>query len=67
MAHTLQLVIEDALDDDEVRSTLSKCRGIVGHFKRSTVALNKLTDIQNKNNLEKKALIQDVATRWNST
>lgn len=46
---------------------VSVSRRLVGHFKHSTMAINELTSIQEERNLPQHTLIQDVATRWNST
>lgn len=68
-AHTLQLVVEDGLKDAKVsglKTILSKCRSIVGHFKHSTLSSSKLTKVQEQLHLPQHHLIQDVSTRWNS-
>ena len=42
-AHTLQLVVHDGvLSQRSVVNTLAQCRHIVGHFKRSPLAFNRL-------------------------
>ena len=46
---------------------LSLCRTIVGHFKRSTKATDKLKEIQQNLGLPAHSLKQDEATRWNSS
>ena len=46
-AHSLQLVVNDGLlSQKSVSDLLAICRQIVGHFERSTVAYNKLNEIQ---------------------
>ena len=66
--HTLQLVINDAiLSQRSVIDMLAKSRSIVGHFAHSASACQMLSDIQEKLDLPKYKLIQDVPTRWNST
>ena len=46
-AHSLQLVVNDGvLSQKSVSDLLAICRQIFGHFKRSTVAYNKLNEIQ---------------------
>ena len=46
-AHSLQLVVHDGvLSQRVVIDLLALCRHIVGHFKQSTKALDKLRDIQ---------------------
>ena len=43
------------------------CRKIVGHFKHSVVAMGVLREKQQSTNIAQHVLIQDIATRWNST
>ena len=45
---------------------LSLCRGIVGHFKRSSLAYGKLHQIQESLGLPQHRVKQDEPTRWNS-
>ena len=45
---------------------LAICRRIAGHFNPSLVAHHRLAILQEKHNLCKHHIIQDVATRWNS-
>lgn len=66
-AHSLQLTVNKALVESGVDNTLSKCRKIVGHFKHSPSNNNELKLEQRRLTLKEEALIQDVATRWNST
>lgn len=67
-AHTLNLIVRDALNLPEIKFTLDKVKLIVSHFKRSTKASLKLTETQNNLGVKPtKKIIQDVATRWNST
>ncbi|CAK1600532.1 unnamed protein product [Parnassius mnemosyne] len=64
--HTLNLVVQDATGG--VMSTIDKVKVIVRHFKKSTIATEKLIKYQksdNENEIPKK-LIQEVPTRWNS-
>lgn len=68
VAHTLQLVIKQALfSEDEIKDVLKKCRKIVGHFHHSEPATRKLTECQKQCGLPEHALIQDIDVRWNST
>jgi len=65
-AHTLNLVVQSAitLENDLV----DKVKTIVTHFRKSTVANNKLKTYQINNGVdEPKKLLQDVQTRWNAT
>lgn len=68
VAHTLQLVIHDALFKQViVKNIITKCRKIVGHFKKSEQASRYLNRFQETCSLPKHTLVQDVETRWNST
>jgi len=68
-AHTLQLVVNEyILSQLAVIDFLAVCCGIVGHFKRSTLAYHQLDEIQDKLSIDEKNLLQqDELTRWNST
>ena len=67
-AHSLKLVVHDGvLSQRGVRNLLSLCHTIVGHFKRSTKATDKLKEIQQNLGLPAHSLKQDEATRWNSS
>lgn len=67
-AHTLNLIVQDALNLDVVKDVLSKIKTIVSHFKRSTKATTKLISFQTNTGIKTpKKLIQDIVTRWNST
>ena len=67
-AHSLQFVVHDGvLNQRAVIDLLSICRGIVGHFKRSSLAYGKLHQIQASLNLPQHRLKQDEPTRWNSS
>lgn len=59
--HTLQLALASALKHPAITRCISACKEVVGHFNHSPKATGELR----KNNGT--ALIQDVATRWNST
>lgn len=74
VAHTLNLCVTDSLnakDKDKtmeiVKPLLSKCKAIVGHFKHSVTACEKLKTMQLQMKLPELKVIQDVSTRWNST
>ena len=67
-AHTLKLVIHNEIFSQRaVIDTLAVCRQIVGHFKHSPLAYDHLKTIQERLQLTKHRLKQDVSTRWNST
>lgn len=66
-AHTLNLVVQKAIDDTRGLETLvNKVKQIVTYFKQSVVAHDELIKCQKNHNVEPKKLIQDVITRWNS-
>ena len=67
-AHDLQLCISHSLDDD-CDAILAKCRRIVTHFNHSNKAAHELTSLIRKRDPQqkKKKLLQEVATRWNSS
>ena len=46
---------------------LAICRRIAGHFNRLPLAHHRLEILQDKHNLRKHHIIQDVSTRWNSS
>ncbi|KAL4096990.1 hypothetical protein QTP88_021842 [Uroleucon formosanum] len=65
-AHTMNLVIQSSLILEN--SLIDQVKAIVTHFRKSTVANNKLHTYQINNGISQpKKLIQDVQTRWNST
>lgn len=65
-AHSLNLAVQTALRS--ITETREKVRGIVGHFKRSPQAADKLKTMQEQLGLTPPLMvIQDVVTRWNST
>nr|XP_012232187.1 PREDICTED: zinc finger BED domain-containing protein RICESLEEPER 2-like [Linepithema humile] len=65
-AHTLNLIVQKSLQ--ELQPILKKIKKIVSHFKRSSLANEKLLKYQvSSGTSQPKRLIQDVATRWNST
>ena len=66
--HRLQTAIRHALNLPEVQELLAKCRKLVGHFKKSTVASRALRQCQATGGTARPlALISENATRWNST
>ena len=68
LAHTLQLVIHDGvLVQRGVQDLLGTGRKIVGHYKHSNVAFHTLKRVQTQLGIKQHCLIQDQATRWNSS
>ena len=67
-AHTLNLIVQDALKANPVLSDISKkCQDIVSYFHCSCKATDRLREIQNCLGLTCHKLINDVQTQWNST
>ncbi|XP_044573520.1 E3 SUMO-protein ligase ZBED1-like [Drosophila ananassae] len=64
VAHTINLLVQDALRFPVVESILSKCKSIVAYFKRSTVAYEKFKEAQGVD--QPVGLLQEMPTRWNS-
>ncbi|KAH7717569.1 zinc finger protein [Aphelenchoides avenae] len=58
---------EPPIDFTELEKVAVLCRSIVGHFRHSVQAKEKLTLLQREKHLPEHALIQDVKTRWDST
>ena len=65
--HTLQLCVNAALKEDPVSRTVAAARRLVGHFKKGHKAKTGLKEKQVQQKAPGHELIQDVATRWNST
>lgn len=72
-AHTIQLCVNKPLDSKDrnlqfLSNLLAQCRAVVGHFSHSVLVKERLVKIQEGlANHPQRKLIQDVATRWNST
>jgi len=68
VAHTLQLSVKRSLASQQSLDTaLALCRKIATHFSHSTLAKEKLREIQQTLQLPEHVMMQDVQTRWNST
>lgn len=66
-AHTLNLVVQDTIKDNNLLIRLiEKSRAIVAYFKRSNNAAYKLKMVQEQMQLEPLKLKQEVQTRLNS-
>lgn len=66
--HLLHLVVTNALTSQRTVSDLiALSKRIVTHFNHSPLACSRMREIQLKLGKPEKKLIQDVATRWNST
>ncbi len=67
-AHMLNLVVKKSLSQTpELESMHTRARKIVGHFKLSTTAKEKLCAMQTSMGMPQMKLIQEVDTQWNST
>lgn len=67
-AHTIQLALKDGMiSQRSIVDTCAVARSLVGHFRHSSSAMDRLGDIQTDLGLPVHKLIQDVATRWSST
>ncbi|KAK7925269.1 hypothetical protein WMY93_007579 [Mugilogobius chulae] len=68
VAHSLNLIVKKSLNANEELSEIrDKSRKIVGHFKSSTTAKERLSQVQVQMGRPVLKLIQEVETRWNST
>ncbi|KAK7883828.1 hypothetical protein WMY93_026951 [Mugilogobius chulae] len=65
--HTLQLCVNSAIKQDPVARTVGAARHLVAHFKKGHKAKTGLKEKQEQQRVPQHELIQDVATRWNST
>lgn len=69
MAHCLNMVVKAWLSkhSNAVIEALKTARSICNHFRHSATKKGKLAEVQRCHNLPEHQLLQDVATRWNST
>lgn len=68
VAHTLQLVIKDGcMDHSKISNVVKKAKKLVGNFKKSSKNTKILKSLQKQLNLPEHRLIQEEATRWNTT
>jgi hypothetical protein len=59
---TINLCVKDITEKEEkIKDLLAKCRAILGHFKRSSKATQKLKTCQNRCELKNHKLIQEVS------
>lgn len=66
-AHSLQLVINKSLQNEDINSLLAQASKVVGHFKKSSQATEALKNRQKQLDLPQLKLLQQNNTRWNST
>ncbi|KAJ8886714.1 hypothetical protein PR048_012926 [Dryococelus australis] len=68
LAHTLQLVVKDAVLTNKIVVNINfTCHKLVGHFKHSAHATKVLKSSQNTAGVSQHMLIQEEPTRWNTT
>ncbi|XP_016103368.1 zinc finger BED domain-containing protein 4-like isoform X2 [Sinocyclocheilus grahami] len=68
IAHTLNLIVKKALDQTPVLADIrAKARKLVGYFRSSVTAKEKLAQLQQQMGRPTLKLLQEVETRWNST
>ena len=65
--HTLQLCVKAGLEIRSIKIAIAAARRLVTHFRKSEVATTVLRKRQEQMQDEQHNLVQDVATRWNST
>ena len=66
-SHTLQLAVEDGLNDPKLVKVFASARKLVGHFSHSVKATEALKEQQRRMGAKQtKQVLQDVCTRWNS-
>lgn len=66
-AHTLNLIVTHALEDDDSCDDIKNIKDIVQFFRMSVKATKDLQEIHKKNETTFKKLKNAVKTRWNST
>jgi len=68
VAHTLNLSVNESINQNtEFLRVLKICQAIVGHFKHSNLATEKLKEFQKQMGLPELKVKQYVSTRWNSS
>lgn len=65
-AHTLNLVVSHALECEVIKPVITHAKSIVNVFRTSTLAADKLKEIQQEFKMETLKVVQQVCTRWNS-
>jgi hypothetical protein len=65
-AHILNLVSNDCLKIESLAEIIKKCKTLVGFFKSSSNACDKLKKAQVDGGKNPLKLMQSVPTRWNS-
>lgn len=66
-SHTLQLGVEKVLKLPQVAKAIAQCKRIATHFHHSSKSTYILKQKQNNLGIKEHLILQDVATRWNSS
>jgi len=66
-AHCLQLCLKAGLSISAIDRLIGAARKLVGHFNHSVIAAEELKGRQAQMQIREKKLVQEVATRWNSS
>ncbi|KAF2896685.1 hypothetical protein ILUMI_09500 [Ignelater luminosus] len=67
-SHKIQNVLKEGMKAQEtVVAAITKCKKMATHFHHSTTAQDELANIQKRLNQKPLNIIQECATRWNST
>ncbi|KAF2905202.1 hypothetical protein ILUMI_00979 [Ignelater luminosus] len=67
-SHKIQNVLKEGMKaQDTVVAAITKCKKMATHFHHSTTAQDELVNIQKRLNQKPLKIIQECATRWNST
>jgi len=66
-AHLINLVVKHSLEMHKPATLIAKCRAIVTYLHKSSQALEKLHDYEEKAGIKKLGVVQDVEGRWSST
>ncbi|XP_025204441.1 zinc finger BED domain-containing protein 1-like [Melanaphis sacchari] len=65
-AHSIQLAVNNGLQQDGIDTLIQLSSKVVGHFKHSNLAKHALTKMQEQLGLNQLSLIQSCKTRWDS-
>jgi len=65
-AHSIQLAVNNGLQQDGIDKLIQLSSKMVGHFKHSNLAKHALTKMQEQLGLNQLSLIQSCKTRWDS-
>jgi len=65
-AHSIQLAVNNGLQQNSIDTLIQLSSKMVGHFKHSNLAKHALTKMQEQLGLNQLSLIQSCKTRWDS-